>query len=341
MLKTDSYIDDKYLIADETLISLSNPDETLVIPSEVNGHRIRRIGSGFYVGDKVKTVMVSEGITEIGDKAFLNSKALQKVILPESLKVLGEFCFDMVSSNTKHPVDIILKRSFSANDYNILLQNSIETNVDKLRILTPGHAAGQEFADIYKGLGVYRTPRRIECAMQTLCIFKNIKSDGTSSAVDMIPFRGIPFLWAEGEKRGNDFRIRMMKQLLRIKPETVYDEKSEQRHDRDVQMSARTSPRPIILTEFAENGVVEEGDRVIVVFQLIPCYAFYSNLIKVTYHGKNYYISRDNYLNPEDEEYDYFCKDQLYCIIDEDGRVPDEGTGKAVIAKYRFSMMLN
>ena len=93
MLKMDSYIDDKYAILDETLLTITNPEETLVIPHEVNGHRIKRIANGLFVGTNVKTIIISEGITEIGAEAFAGTDNLEKLILPESLKVLGSDSF--------------------------------------------------------------------------------------------------------------------------------------------------------------------------------------------------------------------------------------------------------
>ena len=99
-------VDDKYAILDETLLTITNPEETLVIPPEVNGHRIKRIANGLFVGKNVKTIIISEGITEIGAEAFAGTDNLEKLILPESLKVLGSESFDPKRGTNKFPPDI-------------------------------------------------------------------------------------------------------------------------------------------------------------------------------------------------------------------------------------------
>ena len=77
----------------------------LVIPSEIDGHPVRKIKNrAFSVSgeDLVKdskcfctaeTVIVSEGVTEIGIDAFENCKKLSRVLLPESLQILKDGAF--------------------------------------------------------------------------------------------------------------------------------------------------------------------------------------------------------------------------------------------------------
>ena len=78
---------------------------TLVIPSEIDGHPVKKIRSrafGVTGEDLVKdsscfcaaeTVIVAEGVTEIGLNAFENCKKLTRVLLPDSLTALKDGAF--------------------------------------------------------------------------------------------------------------------------------------------------------------------------------------------------------------------------------------------------------
>ena len=131
MLKQDSYIDSKYVILNGTLLSVKDNAENVVIPSEVNGHRIRRLGAGIHSGNDVKAVIISEGITEIGENAFNNSRSLETVVLPASLKSLGMNSFDSVKRNLK-PKKIFLKRAFSRRDFDYILSKCRKWHIRKV-----------------------------------------------------------------------------------------------------------------------------------------------------------------------------------------------------------------
>lgn len=78
---------------------------TLVIPSEIDGHPVKKIRSrafGVSGEDLVRdsrcfcaaeAVIVAEGVTEIGIDAFANCKKLTRVLLPDSLAVLKDGAF--------------------------------------------------------------------------------------------------------------------------------------------------------------------------------------------------------------------------------------------------------
>lgn len=77
----------------------------LVIPSEIDGHPVKKIKSRAFgvsgedlVNDSgcfcaAETVIVAEGITEIGIDAFSNCKKLTRVLLPQSLQILKDGAF--------------------------------------------------------------------------------------------------------------------------------------------------------------------------------------------------------------------------------------------------------
>ena len=63
---------------------------TVEIPSSV-----KYIGSASFAGSDIQKVVMKDGVeTEICKQAFLNCKKLEEVVLPTSIKSLGDFCFE-------------------------------------------------------------------------------------------------------------------------------------------------------------------------------------------------------------------------------------------------------
>lgn len=70
------------------------PEQVLVSP-EIDGVRVRKIVSEAFMGcTKVEEIIISEGIEEIGERAFANCPALKKVHFPGSIGTLPENLFD-------------------------------------------------------------------------------------------------------------------------------------------------------------------------------------------------------------------------------------------------------
>ena len=92
---------------------LTNPKTTrtddevqnLVIPSELNGVKITKIGGSFadkvdYLGLGLKSVVIPNGITEIGDSAFSGNQ-LTSVTIPSSVTSIGSAAFVINPNLTK------------------------------------------------------------------------------------------------------------------------------------------------------------------------------------------------------------------------------------------------
>ena len=342
MLKMDSYIDDKYAILDETLLTITNPEETLVIPPEVNGHRIKRIANGLFVGKNVKTIIISEGITEIGAEAFAGTDNLEKLILPESLKVLGSDSFDTKRGSNKFPPDIYLKRLVSREDFNLLWNNSIPMySTGQRRMLTAEHRIMPEFSEIYKGFGRFKPPKNLERDMLALFYYKGKNENGRTGQITEYSFQGVPILWQTPEDNRTDFRVLMSRFVAKNRPRPIYDEKSERLHNRQIQLNKVIHTPGIIITEFDTKAVTEINGMMSLTFQVRLGYAFYGGHKKVVYRGRNYYVYYDHYINPYDEECEYQVVDWLDYIVDEEGNQVDKETATAVAVKYKFSMILS
>lgn len=66
---------------------------TLVIPGTYNGLPVTKIEKDALMGLMASEVVISEGITEIGEMAFFEGAGIQKLTLPKSLKTIGYSAF--------------------------------------------------------------------------------------------------------------------------------------------------------------------------------------------------------------------------------------------------------
>lgn len=83
--------------------------ENIVIPSEIDGIKVKKISDNMFMSEegwinnkegivyesfrKIKSIVIPDGVEEIGNSAFLNCTGLEKVILPSTLKTIGNTSF--------------------------------------------------------------------------------------------------------------------------------------------------------------------------------------------------------------------------------------------------------
>ena len=70
-------------------LGLSVDNSTLTIPGS-----LEKIGRQAFYGSQMKTLVIMDGVTEIGVNAFGSCTQLNKVILPKSVKKIGKSAFD-------------------------------------------------------------------------------------------------------------------------------------------------------------------------------------------------------------------------------------------------------
>ena len=66
----------------------------VVIPSEIDGKIVTRIGDNTFAGRKITSVKIPSTITSIGASAFSRCTELKEVVIPSSVKALGRYAFD-------------------------------------------------------------------------------------------------------------------------------------------------------------------------------------------------------------------------------------------------------
>ncbi len=78
-----------------TITKYNGTDETVIIPSEIDGKKIKRIGDlAFEACETIKHLIVQEGISEIGLDAFDFCKNLETVTLPEGITDIEYYAFN-------------------------------------------------------------------------------------------------------------------------------------------------------------------------------------------------------------------------------------------------------
>ena len=86
---------EKHMVVDE----FDNQVENVVIPSTVDGLPVTGIDAGaFYGCDKVKTIKIPEGVTEIGRIAFWGCKALETIDIPSTVERVDDSILDRCDS---------------------------------------------------------------------------------------------------------------------------------------------------------------------------------------------------------------------------------------------------
>ena len=82
-----------------TLTKYLGNEEEVIIPSEIDGAAVTVIGNGLFSNNNsIVSVIIPNTVTEIqggniGGAAFCYMKKLQKVTIPESIKVIGQYTF--------------------------------------------------------------------------------------------------------------------------------------------------------------------------------------------------------------------------------------------------------
>ena len=84
-----------------TIIRYVGQGGAVVIPSELDGHRVVGIKYDVFARkDYITSVVIPEGVTSIGSKAFFYCLNMTEVVIPDSVREIGEYAFARCKSLT-------------------------------------------------------------------------------------------------------------------------------------------------------------------------------------------------------------------------------------------------
>ena len=97
-----------YILLDDNsaeIVAFQGEETDITIPGELGGHQVFSIGeSSFKDCNKLKSIIIPDGVTTIGESAFTNCFNLTSVMIPDSVSVIGHRAFAVCSKLS----DIIL-----------------------------------------------------------------------------------------------------------------------------------------------------------------------------------------------------------------------------------------
>ena len=84
------------------ILDYNGTDAHVVVPAELDGYAVSEIGDAFLVfsdaAETMTSITVSEGVEIINPRAFMNCTALQKVVLPGTVRYIGSSAFEGCTS---------------------------------------------------------------------------------------------------------------------------------------------------------------------------------------------------------------------------------------------------
>ena len=110
-------------------------DTNLIIPNEIDGYKVTKIGAEAFCNTKgILSVEISDGVTEIGEKAFYNC-SLISIIIPDSVMLIGKSAFSNSSISSvviPNGVTAIEEQTFNGckNLYSVVIGSGI-TSIGK------------------------------------------------------------------------------------------------------------------------------------------------------------------------------------------------------------------
>lgn len=90
-----------YTVSEDTatITKYNGTDKNVVIPSSIDGYAVRAIGDRAFAGTDIKSVIISNGVTEIGWFVFENCPKLHSVTVPKSVEAIGYDAFGSTGSS--------------------------------------------------------------------------------------------------------------------------------------------------------------------------------------------------------------------------------------------------
>ncbi len=315
------YIDDQYVIYNGTLLSYRGEEETHVIPAEVGGIPIHTIGSGSFVANKIKNLIVSDGIKRIRENAFDYMHDMKNVMLFPSVREVEFNAFE-ADSGIKKVYQIL---SYTDEEYE-KLKRSCAYNGGSLYMAYEIPKIGDNYYLPPEAFGIVKQ-HRLPKGIKRLFAFQHyshgfpvsfdhenkkvLKPDNIFYPAGSQPIsnedEAIPFLFREGFPE----------------PDPITERKNEQLTADGIRCGEHVYAYFSVVFFFDDSNTRHAGGKHYVLGEYSVGYHFWQSLVPRIAHGKRFYLYRRCFLGAskpysKDNDADYIRYNMFFC--DQDGR---------------------
>ena len=319
-----SYFDEEFTYAGDTVLLYTGFSGRASVPSDVAGNPVRRIGNGAFESRKsLKFLEIAEGIEEIGSYALFGCSMLRTLLLPSTLKRIGNI--NKVPEQFER-ADIRLR--LEKSEYELLCGTGQRTADGKLvlrRSCVPKEAA--EKAALI-GIELSRLSEDRDLLFSESYQLEDTATPGEVPVIwNMTPDPGI-----RSERDAAAFCIRNGRNPgMNAAQETEMDWLLRTRGARA--FSSLVQKEAIVW--FSDKNAIESDETVLVTLHFTRNYFFGIRTTPVTVSGETYYIYAREYM----------VKQQVFredlAIINADGSVVSDNTVRRnVYGKYKLPVIL-
>lgn len=323
-----NYMDDSFLVADNTIITYSGADRTLEVPGSFAGIELSKIGDGsFMESSKLQSVVLPPETKEIGRQAFSQCPALTHVSVPGGLTNVGDNAFVLCQALQ----DItIYGLELTASEYRAYKAASSRSTDGTyvLRKMPENELVNKLVLSSVRVSPACRVPEGISS------LFQMTESDGRKGTLFLektIPVIG--FSVPSVPTTENEAFCRH----IQSSAAEIYDGKTEQKNDWYVRVGEMPGTNRTIIFTFDDSKTREEkGTFFISITLKFGCF-FWQSAQPVVYDKKKYYIYRRHYLS-SDPEMEYVRRD--IAVYSEKGLITNREEARNIYAKYRLMSIL-
>ena len=80
-------------LSGSNLLKYTGDSKNVVVPDEVNGYKIFRIGKRVLAGKNMSSLSIGRNVANIGERAMANNKNIASIELPDSVKMIEKEAF--------------------------------------------------------------------------------------------------------------------------------------------------------------------------------------------------------------------------------------------------------
>lgn len=314
-----SYLDNIFIVADNTIISYMGKVQSIIVPQTIDGIPVSRIGSGAFMElNDLKKIEIPKKFTEIGDKAFANCPCLEKIVFHKTPENLGNNL-----------------AAYSHNLNTIILQNLEIDHRTYLNLkgscikCTDGTYIAKTIPDIppiYSVFNAFNIKPASEVPSGASSVFQ-LSQLNESSVYEKYPVIG----FSEPCKPiSEDSAIR---ERIKNGKSSFYDAFAEKQNDLFVRKNKPQTITKTCLFSFDDTSTKKDTDKITVNAVLKIGIFFWQSYVKIVYDDKTYYIYQRNYLNSV-PECKYIRRD--ITIYSEGKILNDCEEAKKIYAKYKL-----